>query len=66
MRAGFDAAELDARRIAEQDGVEVIDDVDRKSFADVLVPLYPKLLGDPKLLEMVKRIRADDEVAHKP
>lgn len=66
MRAGFDAAELDARRIAEQDGVEVIDDVDRKSFADVLVPLYPRLLGDPKLLDMVKRIRADDEVANKP
>ena len=66
VRAGFDAAELDARRIAEQDGVEVIEDVDRKSFADVLVPLYPALLRDPKLLDMVKRIRADDEVAHKP
>jgi TRAP-type C4-dicarboxylate transport system substrate-binding protein len=66
MRAGFDAAELDARRIAEQDGVEVIEDVDRKSFADALVPLYPTLLGDPKLLDMVKRIRADNEVANKP
>jgi tripartite ATP-independent transporter DctP family solute receptor len=66
MRTDFDAAELDARQIAEQDGVEVIEDVNLKSFADVLVPLYPKLLGDPKLLEMVKRIRADDEVAHKP
>jgi TRAP-type C4-dicarboxylate transport system substrate-binding protein len=65
-RASFDAAELEARRIAEQDGVEVIDDVDRKSLADVLVPLYPALLGDPRLLDMVKRIRADDEVAHKP
>jgi tripartite ATP-independent transporter DctP family solute receptor len=66
MRANFDAAELDARRKAEEAAVEVIEDVDRKSFADVLVPLYPALLGDPKLLDMVKRIRADDEVAHKP
>ena len=66
MRAGFDAAELEARRTAEQDGVDVIDDVDRKSFADVQTPLYPALLGDPKLLDMVKRISADDETAHKP
>jgi tripartite ATP-independent transporter DctP family solute receptor len=66
MRVAFDTAELDARRIAEQDGVEVTDDVDRKSFADALVPLYPKLLGDPQLLGMVNRIRADDEVANKP
>jgi len=66
MHANFDAAELDARRKAEEAAVEVIEDVDRKSFADVLVPLYPALLGDPKLLDMVKRIRADDEVAHKP
>jgi TRAP-type C4-dicarboxylate transport system substrate-binding protein len=66
MRANFDAAELDARRKTQEDGVEVIDDIDRKSFADVLVPLYPALLGDPKLLDMVKRIKADDEIANKP
>ena len=66
MRASFDAAELEARRKAESDGVEVIDDVDRKSFADVLTPLYPALLHDSKLLAMVKRIQADEEVAHKP
>jgi TRAP-type C4-dicarboxylate transport system substrate-binding protein len=66
MRANFDATELEARRTAEQDGVEMIDDVDRKSFADAMVPLYPTLLGDAKLLDMVNRIRADDEVANKP
>jgi TRAP-type C4-dicarboxylate transport system substrate-binding protein len=66
LHANVDAAELDARRKAEEDGVEVIDDVDRKSFADALVPLYPALLGDAKLLDMVKRIRADNEVAHEP
>ncbi len=66
MRTGFEAAELRARRQAEQDGVDVIDTVDRKPFADALVPLYPALLGDPKLQDMVKRIRADDEVAEKP
>jgi len=66
MRARFDVIELETRRIAEEDGVEVIDDVDRKSFADVLVPLYPTLLGDQKLLDMVKHIRADDDIATKP
>ncbi len=66
MRASFDATELEARRKAESDGVEVIDDVDRKSFADALMPLYPTLLRDPKLRDMVRRIQADDEVAHKP
>jgi TRAP-type C4-dicarboxylate transport system substrate-binding protein len=65
MRASFDAAELEARRKAEQAGVQVIDNVDRKSFADALLPLYPALVGDPKLLEIVRRIRTDDEVAHK-
>jgi TRAP-type C4-dicarboxylate transport system substrate-binding protein len=66
MRAGFAAAELDARRRAESEGVEVIDDVDRKSFADTLRPLYPVLLREPKLLDLAKRIQADDEIANKP
>ncbi len=66
LRANLDAAERDAREKAERDGAEIIDDVDRKPFADALRPLYPTLLRDPKLLDMVKRIEADDEVAHKP
>jgi len=66
MRASFDASELAARHQAEQAGVEVIDDVDRNSFAAALTPLHSTLIRDPKLQDMVRRIRADDEVAHKP
>jgi TRAP-type C4-dicarboxylate transport system substrate-binding protein len=63
MRASFDASELEARHQAEQAGVEVIDDVDRNSFAAALTPLHSTLVSDPKLQDMVKRIQADDEVA---
>jgi TRAP-type C4-dicarboxylate transport system substrate-binding protein len=60
MRASFDASEQTERH---QAGVEVIDDVDRNSFATALTPLYPTMISDPKLHDMVKRIQADDEVA---
>jgi tripartite ATP-independent transporter DctP family solute receptor len=63
MRASFDASELAARQQAEQAGVEVIDDVDRSSFAAALTPLHSTLVSDPKLQDMVRRIQADDEVA---
>lgn len=63
MRVSFDASELAARRQAEQAGVEVIDDVDRNSFAAALSPLHSALIKDPKLQDMVRRIQADDEVA---
>jgi len=63
MRASFDASELAARQQAEQAGVEVIDDVDRNSFAAALTPLHATLVSDPKLQDMVRRIQADDEVA---
>ncbi len=64
MRTSFDAFELAARHQAEQAGVEVIDDVDRNSFAAALTPLHTTLIRDPKLQDMVRRIQADDEVAH--
>jgi len=63
MRASSDASELAARQQAEQAGVEVIDDVDRNSFAAALTPLHATLVSDPKLQDMVRRIQADDEVA---
>jgi tripartite ATP-independent transporter DctP family solute receptor len=66
LRITLDGVEREARSKAERDGVEVIDDIDRKPFADALRPLYPALLHDPKLLDMTRRIDADDEVARKP
>jgi hypothetical protein len=35
-------------------------DVDRKAFADQLVPLYPSIIEDDRLRAMVRRIRADE------
>jgi tripartite ATP-independent transporter DctP family solute receptor len=66
LRTAFDASEAEARQKGERAGVEVIEDVDGKSFAEALSPLNRALLVDAKLQNMVMRIRADDEVAHKP
>lgn len=66
MRARLDSYEVTARVKAEASGSQVIDTVNRKSFADVLVPLYPRLLPDPRLQAMIRDIRNDGEVASVP
>jgi tripartite ATP-independent transporter DctP family solute receptor len=66
MRARLDAYEVTARLKAEAAGAQVIDTVNRKSFADVLLPLYPRLLPDLRLQAMVQDIRKDLEVASVP
>jgi hypothetical protein len=42
----------------------VIYNVDRHSFAEALMPLYPTLVRDARLQDMMRRIQADDEIAH--
>ena len=66
MRGKLDSYEVSARLKAEQSGSEVVDTVNRKSFADVLTPLYPKLLPDPALRAMIKQVQADAEIASVP
>jgi tripartite ATP-independent transporter DctP family solute receptor len=66
MRTRLDAYEVTARVKAEASGVQVIDGIDRKSFADVLIPLYPRLLPNPGLQGMVQDIRKDLEIASQP
>jgi TRAP-type C4-dicarboxylate transport system substrate-binding protein len=66
MRSRLDAYEVSARLKAENSGSVVIDDVDRKSFARTLLPLYPKLLPDPRLQQMVRDIEADVAFASVP
>jgi TRAP-type C4-dicarboxylate transport system substrate-binding protein len=61
-----DSYEVAARLKAEAAGVKVIDDVDRKSFADVLVPLYPTLAPQPRLQAMVQQAQADGDIASEP
>lgn len=66
MRGKLDSYEVSARLKAEQSGSEVVDTVNRKSFADVLTPLYPKLLPDPALRAMIRQVQADAATASVP
>jgi tripartite ATP-independent transporter DctP family solute receptor len=66
LRDRLDVYEGAARRLAESNGTQVIDDVDTKSFADVLLPLYPALLADARQRELLRRIQADDQEASTP
>lgn len=66
MRGKLDAYEVSARLKAENAGSQVIDNVDRKSFADELRPLYPKLLPNPRLREMIRETQADVGIASVP
>lgn len=61
--AAYDAA---TRAQAERSGVQIVRDVNRKSFADALVPLYPQLLSDRRLQPLVQEIRAGSEMATVP
>jgi hypothetical protein len=39
-----------------------VTDVDRKAFADALVPLYPAIVTAPQQRALVRRIQADEPV----
>lgn len=66
-RDRLDAFEVEARRKAETAGAQVIEDIDRKSFADMLAPLEGTLLPDPAQQRLIGRIRAPSvAVAPKP
>ena len=41
-------------------GAQIVTDVDKQSFIDVLRPLYPTLVTQPRLQNIVKRIQAAD------
>jgi TRAP-type C4-dicarboxylate transport system substrate-binding protein len=63
MRERFAAYEAKARAQALQEGVRLIEDVDRQSFADVLLPLYPGLLPGARQRNIVDRIQAEQQSA---
>lgn len=60
MRRLWDGYEVSARRTVEAAGGTIVSDVDRKAFADALVPLYPTIITDPRLRTLVRRIQADE------
>ncbi len=60
MRKLWEASEASRRGLAERGGARIITDVDGKSFADALLPLYPVLVTDPRLRSMVAAIETSD------
>jgi tripartite ATP-independent transporter DctP family solute receptor len=58
MRKLWGEREALARRTVEAAGAQIITDVDKKSFSDILAPLRSVLLPDPELQGIVKRIQA--------
>jgi TRAP-type C4-dicarboxylate transport system substrate-binding protein len=60
MRKLWDEREAAARKTVEAAGAQVVSDVDKKSFADAMAPVYAKFAADPKLQDLVKRIQAAD------
>jgi tripartite ATP-independent transporter DctP family solute receptor len=63
MQSRLVAYDAVASERARKSGVEVIRNVNRKSFADVLVPLHSRLLPDPRLQALVQEIKAGSEIA---
>jgi tripartite ATP-independent transporter DctP family solute receptor len=60
MRRLWDDYEASSERTAEKAGAKIVRDVDRKAFADQLVPLYSSVVDDARLRSMVRRIQADE------
>lgn len=60
MRRLWDDYETSGRRTVEAAGGTIASDVDRKAFADRLMPLYPTIVENDRLLSLVRRIQADE------
>lgn len=58
MRGLMGDYEAAARQHAEAAGVRIEESVDRKSFTDAMVPLYPVVVESAQLQDAVTRIRA--------
>src|SRR5262249_33749183 len=59
MRRLWDDYETSGRKTVEAAGGEIISDVNRKAFADLLTPYYPPVTMDPALQALIARVRAD-------
>lgn len=58
MRNLWDEREASARRTIEVIGAQIVTDVDKKSFSDILMPLHSVLVPDRRLQGMMIRIQA--------
>ncbi|MPZ35653.1 MAG: hypothetical protein GEV13_32605 [Rhodospirillales bacterium] len=75
MRRLWDDYVVSAERTVEKAGGEIVRDVDRKAFADQLVPLYPTIIGDARLRSIgaahsgrrtAGAVRAAHGLSHRP
>ena len=57
MRRLWDDYETSGRKTVEAAGGEIVTDVDRKAFADSLVPYYPSVVMQPDMQSIIQRIR---------
>jgi len=57
MRKQWKAWEEGAREQAEKAGVIIVTDFDKKPFVDAMAEIYHKSLSDPRLRQLVDRIR---------
>lgn len=58
MRELWDARVTMSRNAMVEAGVQIVDNVDKQPFMDAMQPLYEQYLKDPKLRDLVERIRA--------
>jgi TRAP-type C4-dicarboxylate transport system substrate-binding protein len=57
MRKLWDEKEIESRKKVEAGGAQIVE-VEKKSFADAMKPVYDKFITDPKLKEMVQKVQA--------
>ena len=59
MRDLVDDYEATSRQHAEAAGIQIDENVDRQSFTDAMVPLYPIVIEESRLQDAVTRIQAE-------
>jgi TRAP-type C4-dicarboxylate transport system substrate-binding protein len=60
MRRLWDDYETSGRKTVEAAGGEIVSDVNKKAFADLLTPYYTPVTLDPALQALIARVRADE------
>jgi tripartite ATP-independent transporter DctP family solute receptor len=60
LRSLWDDYNVTTRKTVETAGGQIVTDVDRKSFADALEPLYASLVTDARSRDMVRRIQSEE------
>jgi tripartite ATP-independent transporter DctP family solute receptor len=57
MRAQWNSLEAESRRKAQEAGVVIVSDVDRKPFEDAMADVYRKAAANPAIAPLLDRIR---------